>query len=366
MDNSFLTQLKQIRDESTSYSFAKKLKQNDELLAWVHVQTKHKLPPSATVSERGYYLLYGKPECSHGNDRKYLTFSRGYGYCARAEKCQCQKDDNSIASQRHWAQKTKEHKDEINQKRNKTNLEKYGVENIGQSQRAIDSRKKTYSDPEKVKLIGERIKKTKLEKYGDENWVNSERRKKTCLEKYGVEEHLSRPDVWDNIRNTNMKKYGVPYVSMDDTIRDKQKATLLKNYNVEHPNQNISIFKKAQSTSFKKKIYEFPSGRVEYVQGFEPQALNILMNKEKIKEHDIYVGEEVPIIRWSDQNGKPRVHYPDIYIKSQNRIVEVKSTYTIRSKKELLIRKEFAEKEGYIYNIYVLDVKGNIIELIDK
>lgn len=178
MDKVFLEQLKQIRDESAPRTFARKLKQNSELLSWVYEKTKNNISSNATLSERGYYLLYGKPECSHGNDRKYLTFSRGYGYCARAEKCQCQKDDNSIASQHHWAQKTKEHKDEINQKRNKTNLEKYGVENIGQSQSAIVSRKKTYSDPEKVKLIGERIKKTKLEKYGDENWVNIEKRKK--------------------------------------------------------------------------------------------------------------------------------------------------------------------------------------------
>lgn len=187
MDTSFTNQLKQVRDESTSYSFVKKLKQNSELLCWIHEQTKHKLPPSATVSERGYYLLYGKPECPYGNNRKYLTPSRGYGYCARPEKCQCQKDDNSVNSQSHWAQKTKEQKNQIQKKRNKTNLEKYGVENVGQSQQAIDSRNETYRDPEKVKEIGRKIKATKLEMYGDENWVNLEKAKRTNMEKFGTE-----------------------------------------------------------------------------------------------------------------------------------------------------------------------------------
>jgi len=92
-----------------------------------------------------------------------------------------------------------------NIKRIKTNLEKYGIENISQNQDIKDKKIKTclknfgveYSTQSNV--IQEKIKKTSLEKYGVErpsqNNEIKEQSKKTCLEKYGVESPMKDNDI---------------------------------------------------------------------------------------------------------------------------------------------------------------------------
>lgn len=55
------------------------------------------------------------------------------------------------------------------EKRTKTNLDKYGVENV-------------FASPE----IIEKMRATRKEKYGDENYNNREKYYKTCLERYGT------------------------------------------------------------------------------------------------------------------------------------------------------------------------------------
>jgi hypothetical protein len=358
-----IDQLKEIAENSTGHTFHRIVKKNKDLHDWIMSETKESLP-DANISEKSYFLLYGKPSCPHGNERKYLTFTRGYGYCSRPESCQCHKDDEKTHSKEMWKNKTKSEKEAAQKKREKTNIKKYGVSNTGQTPQAIASREKTYKIPARVEEIGRKIKKTKLEKYGDEDWVNTPKRKKTCLERYGVEEHLSRPEVWDTIRKTNMEKYGVEYPSQSPIIREKQKQSMMEKYGVEHALQFPEFFRKAQGSSTRHKDYQFPSGRVESVQGFEPFALDRMLSIESVAENDIQLGCNVPKIPWIDEKGNNRVHYPDIYIQSQNRIVEVKSYYTIPSWNDLLLKKEAAEKLDYVYHVYIFDARGDLIESI--
>ncbi len=66
------------------------------------------------------------------------------------------------------------------------------------------------------------------------------------------------------------------------------------------------------------------------VQGYEPQALDELL--ETYAESDLIIKEKNiekeigPIMNKLD--GKARRYYPDLYIRSENKIVEVKSSYT--------------------------------------
>lgn len=52
------------------------------------------------------------------------------------------------------------------------------------------------------------IKKTKLEHFGDENYNNPEKRNKTNLDRYGVDNQFKRQDMMEEIRLKNLQKYG--------------------------------------------------------------------------------------------------------------------------------------------------------------
>jgi hypothetical protein len=101
------------------------------------------------------------------------------------------------------------------------------------------------------------------------------------------------------------------------------------------------------------------SGRIEKVQGYEPFALNELMQKELIHEDDIFVGtHNVPTIWYCDEKLIKHRHYVDIFIKSQNRCIEVKS----KKKDNIFVKQNAAKELGYKYDIFVFDCKGMIVE----
>jgi hypothetical protein len=71
----------------------------------------------------------------------------------------------------------------------------------------------------------------------------------------------------------------------------------------------------------------------------------------------------VPEIWYNDTNNKKHRHYVDIYIKSQNRCVEVKSTWSNQEKNNVLEKKDAAIGLGYKYDIWIYDKKKNKTEL---
>lgn len=89
----------------------------------------------------------------------------------------------------------------------KTNLERYGVENVFQSNDI-----KTQS------------KKTNLERYGVENPSQSstikKKKKKASQEKYGTDCVLQSPQIKEKIKQTNLERYGVSHTSQKDIPTD--------------------------------------------------------------------------------------------------------------------------------------------------
>ena len=116
--------------------------------------------------------------------------------------------------------------------------------------------------------------------------------------------------------------------------------------------------------SYNKKQYTLPSGKIITYQGYENFALDELLFEEKIDEDDIITERNnVPEIWYNDENNKRHRHYVDIYIKSQNRCIEVKSTWTNQKKNNVLEKKNAAESLGYKYDLWIYDKKRNKIEL---
>ena len=237
-----------------------------------------------------------------------------------------------------------------------------------------------------------KISNTMLHKYGVEHAVHSEifknKMKETSLEKYGVEYAIQNETIKSKIRKTNLDKYGVEYGLQCESVKDKKIVTYLKNYGVENPLQSQIVKDKCKETNlkrygfeyssqnsevmermikgmYKSKQYIMPSENIISIQGYENYALDELLNLEQICENDIITGcTNVPTIWYNDENGKKRRHYVDIFIPSQNRCIEVKSTWTAKLNNHTIFLKQKAAKElGYKYEIWVYDNNKTKVEL---
>ena len=115
--------------------------------------------------------------------------------------------------------------------------------------------------------------------------------------------------------------------------------------------------------SYDKKSYVLPSGKTIYIQGYENYMLDYLLSVEKFDENDIFTKRnEVPEIWYNDKTGKSRRHYVDFYIKSQNRCVEVKSTFTNQEKNNVFEKQKAAKDLGLKYEIWIFNKSGDLLD----
>ena len=174
---------------------------------------------------------------------------------------------------------------------------------------------------------------------------------------------MQSEEVKQTLINNNLEKYGVEHVLQIKEIRDKSIPTYLEKYGVEHHTQNTEMFEKTMKNAYKLKDYTLPSGNRIKIQGYEHYALDELL-KDGILEEDIINGcKNVPEIWYTDENVGKHRHYVDIFIPSQNRCIEVKSTWTAEKKKDNIFLKQQAGKElGYNYEIWIYNGKGEKVE----
>ena len=163
-----------------------------------------------------------------------------------------------------------------------------------------------------------------------------------------------------------LERHGVENAFQSEQFKDKYKATCLQNYGVEHPMQNAEFSEKMSKNAYKAYDYTFPSGRTETMQGYENHMLNDLLFKENVDENDIIVNRgEVPEVWYEDSNGAKHRYFVDCFIKSQNRCIETKSTWTAKKNQDIIYLKQQALKDaGYSCEIWIYNSKGEIVEKI--
>ena len=88
--------------------------------------------------------------------------------------------------------------------------------------------------------------------------------------------------------------------------------------------QDSKKARNALRKSYRLKEFILPSGRIVELQGYEPQVLKYLL--ENGYEEDDF-SWEIPSFPYRD-NDRDRVYQPDLFLKSKNLIIEVKSQYT--------------------------------------
>lgn len=268
--------------------------------------------------------------------------------------------------------KTPEVKDKIK----KTMLEKYGVEHALQSEKIKEQYKNTcfekfgVENPSSNLEIKNKVKYTCLEKFGVENPFQSEeikcKIKKYNIKKYGVECNSKSNELKNKYKQTCLQKYGCESHTQNEIIKQKIKQSNILKYGVENVMHNVDIMEKSSKNAYKLKEYKFISGKIIKVQGYEGFALDYLVSNEQINENNIFTGaKNVPTIYYFDNANKKHRHYVDIYIPTQNRCIEVKSTWTAKKKKDIMMLKQTAAKQlGYNYEIWVYDRKANRVETI--
>jgi hypothetical protein len=126
------------------------IKNDSDLKTWVDSNSA----PGNNFSKKIYDSLYPNNDvCKLGNFKKFKSLTEGYSFCNRANKCQCAKEKVSQSVSNTKQEFSKKKKNEIQYKREITNLSKYGVTNAGQSKYAKEQHQKYYATiPKKNKL----------------------------------------------------------------------------------------------------------------------------------------------------------------------------------------------------------------------
>jgi hypothetical protein len=235
--------------------------------------------------------------------------------------------------------------DSVKEKKKQLSIDKFGVENVFQAEE-----------------IKNTMKKTSRRKYNcdfpSQNLSVKAKMKSTLLARYGVEFPLQSTLIKNKAKETCFKHFGVLYSLQSPLIRDKIRQTCQARYGCDNPFQDPVIFDRSRKNAFRRKEYILPSGEKNIVQGYEPFALDELFK--------IYLEEDICI----ETLTKPRIEYfvdskkhyyfPDIYIPKENKIIEVKSTWTYKLKPDIIKLKGVTCKEqGYNYEIWKYDNKRN-------
>ncbi len=130
------------------------------------------------------------------------------------------------------------------------------------------------------------------------------------------------------------------------------------------------LYEKQKFASFTFKEYKFPSGRIEYIQGYENLSIDKCL-VDGVSE-DLICVKNIPSFSYLFEDEK-HVYYPDFFIKDENIVVETKSEYTFNLHKERNIEKfkavlnnnnEKDEKNNYKIRVMIYNNKKELI--VDK
>ncbi len=120
------------------------------------------------------------------------------------------------------------------------------------------------------------------------------------------------------------------------------------------------------------KITDYMLGnRTVKVQGYEPAALDYLLGHFEPDDIRVEHDGDVPVVEYRVRNRRHR-YFPDMYIRSTNTILEIKSLYTLGFGSGRLCRKFWrrnclkaiaCKDRGFKFALLLMDSKGNRLKL---
>lgn len=219
----------------------------------------------------------------------------------------------------------------------------------------------TYKQMFKTFLRGDRCpictdinrKQTNLLIYGNIVSANAKQLKDIWMEKCKNKTKEEKYAIRVKTINTVRQRFGVDHVLQAEEVKQKGIVTNYIKYGERHRLQNAEEFD-FNNGARKMKDYTLPSGKVIEIQGYENFALDILL--ELFKEDEIKtLATHMPRIMYLEENIERR-YFPDIFIPSINKIIEVKSYHTYE--KELsknLLKAKAVEDLNIEYEVWIMD-----------
>lgn len=184
--------------ETIPKGYVKYIKNRPEMLEWVMANTL--LPADRTLPEHVRSAVYSETDiCKNGSVMKWGGANTGWKSCGRPSACQCAREAVSASVSAAKANRSQADIDAENQKREATNLAKYGVKNTGQTAKAKAKHQEFYSDSANVASVVAALEATMMSKYGVKNAQQVDDIKKrsqmTNLERYGAANPMQNSDV---------------------------------------------------------------------------------------------------------------------------------------------------------------------------
>lgn len=319
-----------------------------------------------TLLKSGIEFVSSRREEINGKSRLFIKFI-----------CSCDKDTTRIIEESTWDKLKYGSKclkcckiRAIN-----TNMERYGVSNVFMNEEFKEKSRKTmlerYGAEHNMQSeeIKQKIAATNIEKYGSacasKNYKVKEKARNTMIERYGTISTLLVPKFREKYTATMLEKYGTCSSLQIPKFRAKYKQTMIERYGVEYPMHNHESREKQAKSAFRIKSYTFENGREVKYQGYEHLAYDRLIYlgyhiDDILSESEIVADNSIPDF-WYELNGKRHRYFPDIYIKSEEKIIEVKSTWTANlDPKQLECKMQCIIDAGFDIEVWIFDKKGNL------
>ena len=199
-------------------------------------------------------------------------------------------------------------------------------------------------------------RKTNLERYGAEQVVQSakvmRKYKKTLKARYGATHVSQVPGVLEKAKESRFARTGYSGVNHAKTV-----ITSRAKYGTDWPMQNPGVFQRNLDSCFKSKPTQLPSGAVVFLQGYEPLVLAHLLVNGYSEQEFLWAGK--PSFQYLDADGRRRRYHPDFVLPRRGVIVEVKAQKWFERDRDNIVRKGRACADaGWEF---VLAVMGNTI-----
>lgn len=259
----------------------------------------------ASIQRRDQFLMklqvffFGRFECEHCGSqvcelRQVPTFPHSHSrWCSQS--CSKANEEATVA-------------------RETTCLGKYGYKNVTLVPQIKVKQKDSWSKVDRVQVL-EKRNATLARKHGSVEAATADR-----IAKAGV---------------TNLGLYGNLCPIHGKEPRKKCLKTWKTNLGVDNPSKNPEVYDKITESRMKKRKKVRCGNRTHLLQGYEPQALEFLVTRLKLKPKDIWSQKKVmPEFWWSNpkvKSGASR-YYPDFMLRSPANtkwFVEVKSSWTL-------------------------------------
>nr|WNL49735.1 zinc ribbon containing protein [Marseillevirus sp.] len=245
------------------------------------------------------------------------------------------------------------------EKAEETRLQKFGVRHVMQRKDFVEKAQRTNMEKYGLKYAfmsqetHEKIVETMLEKYGKKCFLGTDKFKAELVKRYG-DDCFTRTKEYKAIM---MEKFGQEYY----VHCEKFKKAMMEKYGVEHAMHHPESFAKMQSSCYRVKEFTSKTGKKFLYQGYEAFCLSDLLEREGYADADIAT-RNIPVVPYFFE-GKRMFYYPDIYIEKENKLIEVKSHYTMERELEKNFKKMKASKKaGFNFEFRVYDEKGRLLE----